>query len=105
MNYLIPANAKRGQYILGIFRPIDLIIFGIGLFATIILVMIMPMDQTWGAVIAVAPVIVCALLVAPVAYYHNVRSFIGIFFKFITSRQKYVWKGWCYIDEVNKFKK
>ena len=104
MNYLIPANAKRGQYILGVFRPIDLIIFGIGLFSTIILVMFMPMDQTWAAIVAIAPVMVCALLIAPVAYYHNVLQLIIEIYKFFTGRRIYHWKGWCLYDETRERK-
>ena len=36
MNYLIPANTKRGQLILGIFKPFDLILFSTGVLITII---------------------------------------------------------------------
>ena len=104
MNYLIPANAKRGQYIFGIFRPQDLVIFGIGLLATIILVMFMPMDQTWAAIVAVAPVLICALLVAPVAYYHNVLQLLIEIYQFFSSRRTYFWKGWCIYDEPSKRK-
>ena len=104
MNYLIPANAKGGQYILGVFRPIDLIIFGIGLFSTIILVMFMPMDQTWAAIVAIAPVMVCALLIAPVAYYHNVLQLIIEIYKFFMRRRIYHWKGWCLYDEIRERK-
>ena len=104
MNYLIPANAKRGQNIFGIFRPQDLVIFGIGLLATIILVMFMPMDQTWAAIVAVAPVLICALLVAPVAYYHNVLQLLIEIYQFFSSRRIYFWKGWCIYDEPSKRK-
>lgn len=98
-NYLIPANAKRGQYIFGLFRPVDLIIFGVGLIATLILVAVMPMDQTWAAVVSVTPGIICSLLVAPVAYYHNVLQLIIELYKFFTNRRIYMWKGWCVLDE------
>lgn len=97
--YLIPANAKRGQYIFGLFRPIDLMIFGIGLFVTIILVMILPMQETWAAVTAITPAVITALLVAPAAYYHNVLQLLIEIYKYFTSRRKYVWKGWCIRDE------
>ena len=90
-NYLIPANTKRGQLILGFFTPIDLIIFLSGLGTTLLLVAILPMDITWVAILAIMPGIICALLVAPVAYYHNVRQLIR--------RRNYVWKGWCFLDE------
>lgn len=99
-NYLIPANAKRGQYIFGLFRPVDLIIFGVGIVATLILVAVMPMDQTWAAVVSVIPGIVCSLLVAPVAYYHNILQLIIELIQFFSSRRIYIWKGWCTFNET-----
>ena len=36
--YLIPANTKRSMLIFGLFKPIDLIIFLVGVVATIFLV-------------------------------------------------------------------
>jgi hypothetical protein len=103
-NFLIPANVKRGQYIFGLFRPVDLIIFGVGLFTTLILVAIMPMEQTWAAVLSVIPGIVCSLLVAPVAYYHNMLQLIIEIYQFFTERRIYVWKGWCILDESTESK-
>ena len=97
---MIPANAKRGQYIFGLFRPMDLIIFGIGLVITLILVAVLPMDKTWAAVTAVTPGLICSLLVAPVAYYHNVLQLLIELYKFFTSRRIYIWKGWCMLDET-----
>lgn len=98
-NYLIPANTKKGQLILGYFTPLDLIIFGSGLLVTLLLVMILPMDNTLFAVIAVAPGIVCSFLVLPVAYYHNIRQLIMEIYKYFTSRNRFIWKGWCFINE------
>ena len=103
-NYLIPANVKRGQYIFGLFRPVDLIIFGVGIFTTLILVATMPMEQTWAAVLSVTPGIVCSLLVAPAAYYHNVLQLIIEIYKFFTERRIYIWKGWCILDESTESK-
>ena len=97
--YLIPANAKRGQYIFGLFRPVDLGIFGVGVVITIILVALMPMQETWAAVVAVSPAILSTLLVAPVAYYHNVLQLLIEIYKYFTSRRRYLWKGWCIRDE------
>ena len=97
--YLIPANAKRGQYIFGLFRPVDLGIFGVGVVITIILVALMPMQETWAAVVAVSPAILSALLVAPVAYYHNVLQLLIEIYKYFTCRRRYLWKGWCIRDE------
>jgi len=98
-NYLIPANTKRGQLILGIFMPIDLIIFGIGLGITLILVMILPMQNTLVALLAIMPGVITGLLVLPVAYYHNVRQLIVEIYQYYTKRNKFVWKGWCFLDE------
>jgi len=90
-NYLIPANTKRGQLILGIFMPIDLIIFGIGLGITLILVMILPMQNTLVALLAIMPGVITGLLVLPVAYYHNVRQLIVEIYQYYTKRNKFVW--------------
>jgi len=98
-NYLIPANTKRGQLILGLFKPIDLIILGIGLGLTLLLIMILPIDIVWFAVLAISPGLIAGFLVLPVAYYHNIRQLITEMIKFFTNRRKYVWKGWCFLDE------
>ena len=98
-NYLIPANTKRGQLILGLFMPIDLIIFGSGLFVTLLLVMILPMDNTVMAVLSIMPGVVTGLLVLPVANYHNVRQLIIEIYQYFTKRNRFVWKGWCFLDE------
>ena len=103
--YLIPANSKKSALILGLFKPVDLIILSCGVFVSFILLLTLPIEQITYTIIALLPGLVCAFLVFPLAYYHNVRKFISIFYQYITSRQKFVWKGWCYIDEVNKFKK
>ena len=101
-NYLIPANTKRGQLILGLFEPIDIIIFGSGLLVTLLLVMILPMDNTTMAVISILPGVLTGLLVLPVAYYHNVRQLIIEIYNYFTKRSRYVWKGWCFIDESER---
>lgn len=98
-NYLIPANTKKGQLILGLFMPIDLIIFGSGLLVTLLLVMVLPMDRTMFAVLAISPGIITGLLVLPVAYYHNVRQLIVEIYQYFTRRNRFVWKGWCFINE------
>lgn len=103
-SYLIPANAKRGQYIFGLFRPKDLIIFGIGICVSLVLVAVLPMDETWAAVTAVAPALFTGGLVLPVAYYHNVLQLIIELYKFFTSRRIYMWKGWCFSDESESIK-
>ena len=98
-NYLIPANTKRGRLILGLFQPIDLIIVGIGVGMSLILLFVLPIDQVWFAVAAITPGLIGAFLVLPVAYYHNIRQLITEMFKYISSRKRYLWKGWCFLDE------
>ena len=103
--FLIPANSKKSALILGLFKAADLVIISIGVILSFILLLTLPIEQMTYTIIAIFPASFAAFLVFTMAYYHNVRTFIGILFKYLTSRQKFVWKGWCYIDEVNKFKK
>jgi len=99
INYLIPANTKKGQLILGLFQPIDIAIFGTGLIVTMILVMILPMDNTMMAVLSISPGLVTGFLVLPVAYYHNVRQLLVEIYQYFTRRSRFVWRGWCFLDE------
>lgn len=94
-NYLIPANTSRGKLIFGLFRSIDLIIFLSGVGVTFLLLMILSVDTTLNAIIVLAPALICAFLVAPVPYYHNVLVFITEMYDYFTSQQRYKWKGWC----------
>lgn len=96
MNYLIPANTKNGKLILGIFRPFDLILFSVGLLVTIILLAIMPQENTVVTILCLTPAVVCAFLVMPVPNYHNMLTIIIELYEFVTTRQTYRWRGWCY---------
>ena len=95
-NYLIPANANRGKLIFGYFRWIDLIIFGVGFVVSFILLMVLNIATTSQAVIALLPVAITGFLVIPIPYYHNVLVTIQELIRFLNSRQRYIWKGWCY---------
>lgn len=97
-NYLIPANTKKGTLILGIFRPFDLILFGIGILLTIILLATMPMSSTMQVVLVMLPAGLATFLVLPVPNYHNILTIIIEGYQFITNRQRYIWKGWCVTD-------
>lgn len=99
MNYLIPANTKKGQLILGIFRPFDLILFASGVLVTVILLAFMPMSSTFVTILILSPAIICGLLVMPVPYYHNILNIIVELYDFLTNPQTYHWKGWCFINE------
>ena len=98
-NYLIPANASRGKYILGYFRPIDLVIFLIGVFGTLILLFIFQneMHRTAIAISTLIPAGICTFLVIPIPYQHNVLVLLSAIYKYyFVNQQTYKWRGWCY---------
>ena len=99
--YLIPANSNRGKLILGFFRPIDLIVFGSGIFVTIILLLIFQNDLASLSVAlgVLSPTFITCFLVLPIPNQHNVMVVIGnIYNFFFVDRRRYIWKGWCCLD-------
>ena len=74
--YLIPANTKKGKLILGLFRPFDLALFGSGILASLLLLAILPLNSTALTIILLSPAFICAFLVMPVPYYHNMLNII-----------------------------
>ena len=102
--YLIPANSKRSLLIFGLFTKFDLILFGIGLGISLLLVMFVPLTNTWITVAAVLPGLITGFLVMPVQYHHNVLTGLIAMYEFFTTRQKFVWRGWCSTDEQNNAK-
>lgn len=103
--YLIPANSKRSMLIFGLFNTFDLILFGSGLGITLLLLMILPLDSIVVSLLAIAPGLITGLLVFPIPNYHNTLTVLIEAWEFFTTRQKYIWKGWCVIDEFEKNKK
>jgi len=102
-SYLIPANSKKSMLIFGFFNTVDMIIFCCGIVASFVLLMTMPTEEFWAAIVSILPGSVCFFLVFPIPNYHNVRTVIGNAWSFYTTRQKYIWKGWCFEDgEGNK---
>ncbi len=101
-DYLIPANTKKGQLILGMFRTSDLILLIAGVFTTVMILALIPITSTLGTILALSPGVICAMLVAPVPYYHNVLNIIIEVYDYLTSRQTYRWKGWCYKEWLKK---
>lgn len=101
-NYLIPANTKRGKLILGWFRPFDLMLLGSGVLVTILLLAFLPLTSTLVTILALAPALLCAFLVMPVPYYHNMLNIIVELYEYLTNRQTYRWKGWCFKDGKDK---
>lgn len=101
--YLIAANSKKGQLIFNIFRPIDLIIASVGAVTTFFLLIIFQPSNVAGAALVLAPALVCAFLVMPIANYHNILCVLqNIYnFYFVDSNQL-KWKGWCVKDEYKE---
>lgn len=104
-SYLIPANSKKSMLKFGVFNNVDLVIFIVGVSVSLILLMILPVESLLIGILAITPGMICGFLVMPVPNYHNVRTFISIFWEFYTTRQKYIWKGWCFKSEEEGNKK
>ncbi len=99
MNYLIPANAKKGTLIFGIFNKFDLCLAGGGAIVTILLLTILVPQSFNTALICLMPLLICAFLVIPIPNYHNVLTLIKEIIDFFYGRRNYKWEGWCYKNE------
>ena len=95
-SFLIPANSKKSMLMFGVFNTVDLIIFGVGLGISFLLMMFLPVSEFWVAILAISPGLICGFLVLPIPNYHNIRTVIKNAWEFYTTRQKYIWKGWCF---------
>ena len=104
MDYLIPANTKKGQLILGLFRPVDLILFGSGILVTLVFLLAIEMTSTLVTIIILLPALVTGFLVVPVPYYHNMLIVILELIDFFKNQRKYEWKGWCVSLGIKKQK-
>lgn len=102
MNYLIPANSKKSQLILGYFTPLDLILFGSGCGITILLLLIIQNATFTELIIIILPALITGLLVMPVMYYHNVLQLIINIFTYFNKPRRYYWRGWCVYDDETK---
>ena len=94
-NFLIPANAKKSMLIFGLFTKFDLFLFGGGIGLTLLLLILLPLEEMTFAIIALLPVLVAGFLVMPVPNYYNMRTLIASAIKFYTNQRKFKWKGWC----------
>lgn len=103
-NYLIPANSKKSQLILGFFTPVDLVVFITGVTFSVILLMVISSDEIGVMLLLASPALFASFLVAPVPHYHNVMTLIGNIYRFYSRRRKYYWKGWCVRDGNNSNK-
>lgn len=104
MQFLIPANTKKSMLIFGAFTTFDLILFAIGIGATLLMLVIISPNTLLTAIIDLLPALVCGFLVLPIPNYHNIRVVIQELYRFYTTRQKFVWKGWCVNDEYGESK-
>lgn len=103
-NYLIPANSKKSIMIFGIFYTFDLVLLGCGVGLTLILFLVLPIEEVLFAMLSILPASITGLLVFPIPNYHNVLTVIIEAWIFLTTRQKYMWKGWCVLDGENQKK-
>ena len=97
--FLIPANSKKSMLIFGLFETFDLLLVGIGVSMSFLLFLILPTEEMIYLILTLAPGMITIFLVLPVPYYHNVRTFIRIVYNYFTTRQKFIWKGCCYLDD------
>ena len=95
--YLIPANTKRGQLWLSMFRPVDAAILLTGVLVTFVLFCVFNSINapTILMILSVFPGLVCAILVWPMPNYHNVLVAIQEMISFYTNNRNYKWRGWC----------
>lgn len=103
--YLIPANSKKSMLYFGLFNKFDLLLFGSGIGISLLLLAILPVSKLLWAIIALLPGVVTGVLVIPIPNYHNIRTIIKLAYEFYTTRQKYIWKGWCFTDGDEDSKK
>lgn len=101
-NFLIPANSKKSQLYFGLFNKFDLILFGSGVGITLFAMMILPANNGILALIICLPAVVTGFLVFPVPNYHNVLTLLKSVWNFFTTRQRFIWKGWCVKDEFKE---
>lgn len=98
-NYLIPANTKKSQYILGFFTKLDLIILIVGLVTSFALLLIVKSLNLGVLILLMLPGLVSAFLVMPVPHYHNILQLLRNIFNFYLNRRIYYWKGWNIYEE------
>ncbi len=101
-NYLIPANSKKSLLIFGVFKKEELIMFAICISATLLGMVSLPINITAVALLTLAPALIGGLLVMPIPNYHNVLTMLKNMYIFFTIRQRFVWKGWCFLNGETK---
>ena len=100
-NYLIPANTKKSQLILGFFTPTDLIIFIVGCAWSFIMLLLIETVSLGVLILLMLPALISTFLVMPVPHYHNILQLLTNVFNFYTNRRQYYWRGWCINERFN----
>ena len=98
-DFLIPANAKKSQLILGFFTPIDLAIFLTGCVISLTLLLIFATFSLGYLLLMLMPLLIGTFLVLPVRHYHNMLQLLTNIINFIINRRNYYWKGWDIYEE------
>lgn len=100
--YLIPANSKKSMLMFGVFNKKDLFVIGIALGISLLLLLVLDISSLPLGLLAITPGLVGSFLVFPIPNYHNMVTVIREVYNFYTTRQKFVWKGWCFTDGETK---
>ena len=77
-NYIIPANSKKSQLILGFFTGTDFILFSSGVTVTLILLLLVKSTD----------IVIMLLILMPALVIINIVTYF-------TNRRAYIWRGWC----------
>ena len=101
-NYLIPANTKKSQLILGFFTKTDLILWIVGVAWSFIMLVIIRSLSMAVLILIMLPALIATFLVMPVPHYHNVLQLLTNIFNFFVNRRQYYWKGWSIYNESDK---
>ena len=100
--YFIPANAKRGNLIFNLFRPIDLGITIAGGILSFLLFFAIKGSSLMILLIKLSPFLIAVFLVLPVPNYHNMLVLMREVLNFFLNRRIYLWKGWCVTSESSE---
>ena len=72
--YLIPANSKKSQLIFGVFQPIDLVIMVIGIFLSLILMLLIPGETVIMLCIKMIPTVICDVCLLALSFFVKKES-------------------------------
>ena len=101
---LVPANTKKSMLIMGMLRPVDAIILGVGISISVILLILLNNAGTIITLVACIPMLISLILVMPIPNYHNTLVALQSIYSFYNERRNYIWKGWCIYDEYKNNK-